>query len=282
MPGDAGGEDVPEAPELEVVKDFLNERVAGATVLSARVVKPSVLRPLVGDFSSDVVGRTVLGVARVGKFHIMRLAGDRLLVVNHMLTGAFQYCDPSERLLKKTCVVLSLSNGRELRYLDERQMGRVYYASESLLGQIPQLGELGPDVLEETPFEEFERRLSKYRGEIKGILTRGRVVSGIGNAYADEILFAARVYPYRKRKSLTEEELRRIHEQSRTVVEEAISIVRERMGDDIHLKIRDFLKVHRKGGEPCPRCGATISEITANRRITSYCRACQPGLLVGT
>ena len=104
------------------------------------------------------------------------------------------------------------------------------------------------------------------------------VISGIGNAYADEVLFAARVYPFRKRKALSDAELHRIHEESRRVVLDAMEVLKDRMGHDIHRKTRDFLKVHNRGGEPCPRCGHAISQVTANRRITSYCRRCQPGL----
>ena len=271
---------MPEAPELEVVKDFLDQRLRGVQVLGARVVKPSVLRPLAGDLETDLAGRSVQRVERKSKFVVVRLSGDRLLVVNAMLTGAFQYCQPSDRVYKRTCIVLSLSNGRELRYLDDRQMGRVYYARESQLAGIPQFEDLGPDVLDPMDFDEFEGRLRRFHGEIKGILTRGRVISGIGNAYADEILFEAEIYPFRKRKALSEVELRRLHETARSVIEDAISTVRERMGEDIHIKIRDFLKVHNKGGEPCPRCGGRITQITANQRITSYCRTCQPGLLI--
>ena len=273
---------MPEAPELEVVKDVLNEHARGATIVSARVLRPSVLRPLAGDMSSDMAGREIEEVQRRGKFILVRLSGDHLLVVNPMLTGAFQYALPSEPIFKRTCLTLVLSNGHELRYLDGRQMGRVYFAGAGQLSTIPQLDEQGPDVLERIPFEEFRRRLAPFHGEIKGILTRGRVVSGIGNAYADEVLFAAQVYPFRKRRRLTEEELRRLHQKASEVVVEAIAVLRGRMGKVIHLKIRDFLKVHNKGGEPCPRCGSTITEITANRRITSYCRRCQPGLLVKT
>ena len=273
---------MPEAPDLEVVKNFLNERVAGASVVAATVLKPSVLRPIAGDLASDAVGRTIGQTVRQGKFLTISLSGDRLLIVNPMLTGAFQYCPPSERKFKRTCFVLGLSNGSELRYLDDHQMGRVYYVSAGQTGQIPQLSEQGPDVLDPTSFEEFRERLSRFRGEIKGVLARGRVVSGIGNAYADEILFAARIYPFRKSRELTEEEMRRLHAQSRGVVEEAVAVLTERMGDKTHVKIRDFLQVHNKGGTPCPRCGGNISQVSANQRITSYCRSCQPGLLLRT
>ena len=272
---------MPEAPEIEVVKDFLNERVSGTEVVAAEVLRPSVLRPLAAPFETDVAGRTVENNQRQGKFLTLLLSGDRLLVVNPMLTGAFQYCPPGQRRYKRTCIVLTLSNGQDLRYVDDRQMGRVYYIDQSQLTEVPQLAEQGPDVLAPVSFEEFQERLRRFHGEIKGVLTRGRAISGIGNAYADEILWAAKIYPFRKRRQLSEDELRRLHEQCTKVVQDATAAVRERMGDDIHRKFRDFLQVHNKGGSPCPRCGANISQITANRRITSYCRTCQPGLLIG-
>ena len=142
------------------------------------------------------------------------------------------------------------------------------------------MNEQGPDVLDEFSYDEFQQRLRPFRGEIKGILTRGRVIAGIGNAYADEILFNAGIYPFRKWKALNQEELSRLYASSSQVVKLAIPILRQRMGEDIHKKVRDFLKIHNKGGSPCLRCGRSITQINANKRITSYCRKCQPGLLI--
>ena len=272
---------MPEAPELEVVKGFLTDRAVGANVESARVIKPSVLRSMAGDFEDDIPGRGIEDVRRTGKFLTLALSGDRLLVVNPMLTGGFQWSDPSDRVFKRTCFALTLSNGRELRYIDDRQMGRVYYVTPDQLGEIPQYGDMGPDVLDEPlSLGEFKERLRPFRGEIKGIITRGSVISGIGNAYVDEILWDAEIYPFRKKRDLSDDDLQRILDSSARVIREAVGQVREAMGEDIHRKRRDFLKVHNRGGEPCPRCGTTISQITANQRITSYCRACQPGLLL--
>jgi formamidopyrimidine-DNA glycosylase len=197
-----------------------------------------------------------------------------------MLTGALQYCPSRERMRKTTCVVFGLPEGQELRYLDERQMGKVYYGKGDQLARVPRLEEQGPDVLEPIPLEEFQDRLRGFQGEIKGVLTRGSLVAGIGNAYADEVLFASGISPFRKVRSLTSDDVSRLHDQCRRVVEEAIGVLRERMGTQIHVKIRDFLKVHNKGGQPCPRCGGNITQLTANRMITSYCRRCQPGMLI--
>ena len=271
---------MPEAPELEVVKDFLAENVIGVSIESASVLKPSVLRSLCGDISQDMSGRLFESVHRRGKFLLFELSGGRLLSINPMLTGALQYCTPKQRVYKRTCLKFTLSNGRELRYIDDKQMGMVYYVRADQKSEIPRLNEQGPDVLDDFTFDEFKQALRRFHGEIKGVLTRGRVISGIGNAWSDEILFAAQIYPFKKRKALSEEELRRLYDQSRQVISDAIPVVRECIGEDIHLKARDFLQVHNRGGQPCSRCDNIISQITANRRITSYCRRCQPGMLL--
>ncbi len=272
---------MPEAPELEVVKGFLIKHAVGATVDAARVLRPSVLRSMAGEFEHDVLERAIEDVRRKGKFLTLVMSGDRLLVVNPMLTGGFQWSEPADRVFKRTCFTLTLSNERELRYIDERQMGRVYYVSPDQTGEIPQYGEMGPDALDEPlSLNEFKERLRPFRGEIKGILTRGRVISGIGNAYVDEILWEAEIYPFRKKRELTDADLQRLLDSSTLVISRAVGQVREAMAGDIHRKRRDFLKVHNRGGDPCPRCGTTISQLTANQRITSYCRKCQPGLLL--
>jgi formamidopyrimidine-DNA glycosylase len=271
---------VPEAPDLEVVKEFLLREVAGRRIETVTATRPTVLRSLSGDFASDAAGRTIEEVRRRGKFLLIGLSGERWVAVNPMLTGVLQYGKSGDRRLKKTCITLTLDQGRELRYLDEKQMGKVYYLGDDQWDQVPALEEQGPDVLDAVPFEEFRLGLKRFRGEIKGVLTRGGFISGIGNAYADEVLFAAGISPFRKCGALTEEELRRLHAAGPRVVEDAIEVLRERVGDRIHQKIRDFLKVHNKGGEACPGCGGHISQLTANQRITSYCRRCQPGMLL--
>ena len=270
---------MPEAPDLEIVKDYLNDAAVGRGVASSRVLKHTVVRSLHGDFAEDVKGRRLEGVERQGKF-LLASFGDTSLVVNPMLTGAFQHCPTPDKLFKRVCFVISLDDGTDLRYLDQRQMGRVYYVDDESMSQVPNLTEQGPDVLSGVTFEEFEERLRPFYGEIKGILTRGRVLSGIGNAYSDEILFEAGIYPFRKKRQLSRDEMRRLLEAGPTVVRWAMEELRPRVGSNIHRKIRDFLKVHNKGGKPCPRCGAPITQIGSNQRITSYCRRCQPGLLL--
>lgn len=273
---------MPEAPDLEVVKDFLQQRLRGQTVVSACVTKPIVLRSLAtGDFSSDIAGHSLIDFQRRGKFLLVALSGERLLVINPMLAGGLQYCLPSERVAARTCIILTLSAGRDLRYVDDKQMGKVYYLEPSQISAVPKFEDQGPDALDDgLTLEEFKQRLQRYHGEIKGIITRGNVIAGIGNAYADEVLFAAGLSPFRKRRSLSPEEVERLYRMTGQVLKNAIEAIRSRIGEEIHVKHRDFLRVHGKGDSPCPRCGAAISTLTANRRLTNWCRHCQPGALV--
>ncbi len=171
-----------------------------------------------------------------------------------------------------------------LRYSDAVTMGKVYLTPA--LDAVPGFTRQGPEAIDldgrgvQLNALTFAARLRRHPGEIKGILTDQSFVAGIGNAYADEILFCARVYPFRKRPSLDADEVRRIYDCMHTVLEGATRILRERVGTDIHEEIRDFLQVHGRGGQPCPRCGTPISEIRARQRLTNFCRTCQPGTLI--
>ena len=273
---------MPEAPDLEVVKDVLNQRIRGLVVDDAQVLRPLELRVLTpADFVQDVIGRSLLQFSRRGKFLLADLSEERALVINPMLTGAVQICSPSTRLAKKTSFLLSLSDGTQLRYLDETQMGMAYYVEASRLAEVPRLSEQGPDVLDQYPaLPEFERRLRRFQGEIKGVLTRGQFLAGIGNAYADEVLFEAEIFPFKKRPALSEQEVASLHQAIPKTLRRAMSVLRERVGQDTHVKVRDFLSVHGKRGGLCPRCGGNITTIGANQRLTNYCRRCQPGLLL--
>ena len=199
-----------------------------------------------------------------------------------MLSGGLQHCAPSARVSKRTFLVLTLSDRQQLRYVDDDQMGMVYYLTPEQIPQVPRLTAQGPDVLDEPlSLEEFAAHLKPYHGEVKGVLTRGGAVSGIGNAYVDEVLFSAGLFPFKKLTSLSKEELAALHHAVYTVPAAAVPVLRERMGSDIHRKVRDFLKVHGKGNQPCPSCGSNITHITSNGHLTDYCRTCQPGSLIG-
>lgn len=274
---------MPELPELEVVREVLARRLAGRRIEAVTVAPrggPIVVRDLTGKgFIRVLTGLTLESAARRGKFLLLTFAGSpHLLAVNPKLTGRFQLCAPRDPKAGPVHVVFRFdSPAEELRYVDAKRMGQLYLTQD--LGAVPTFDEMGPDALEVSP-EELRTRLRPLRGEIKGILTRASFLAGIGNAYADEILWHARIHPYRKRTSLTSEEIDRLYSSLRTTLLESTEKVRREMGEAIHLKPREFFAVHMRAGQPCPRCGTAISSITANQRITNFCRTCQPGGLI--
>jgi len=268
---------MPEIPDLEAIRGFLNERVPGVTIERAEFLIPVVFRVPKDEFVSTLAGDVFGETQRRGKFLLFALKSKRLLVINAMLAGRFQYLPPETKRGARTCMVIALANGCELRYRDERVMGKVYLVTQDKLMTVPQFSDMGPDALEVSP-EEFAQRIRKFTGMIKNILVNYKFIAGIGNAYADEILFAAKLHPYRKRTTLSDADVERLYAAMRRVFDWATPIVAEQMRDDLNYEERrDFLKIHRKGGEPCPVCGTRISEITAGQRITDFCRNCQPG-----
>lgn len=272
---------MPELPDLEVIKEFLQDHVVGQEIAEVEVVRPIVARNLAGgDFATRLTGQGVKQVNRRGKFLILALDSGDCLVINPMLAGRLHYAPRRERRLRETFVILHLADGMDLRYTDARTMGKVYLTDD--LAKVPGFAELGPEALDPNlTLELFRERLRQYRGEIKGILTNQSFVAGIGDAYADEICWQVGVYPFGKRPKLSDEDIARLYQAMHEVLSEALAILRERAGADIHVEIRDFLKVHGRGGQPCPRCGTAISEIKAQQRLTNFCRQCQPGSLIG-
>jgi len=274
---------MPELPELEVIREVLQRRAVGRTVIDATLVPPGgpiVARDLANaGFEGALKGAVIASAARRGKFLVLAFQTEPslLLAINPKLTGRLQLAGAGEKRMAKTHLILDLDDGRQLRYLDQKLMGQLYLTRS--LEAVPEYSGMGPEPFD-VSLESFRERLRPFRGEIKGVLTRGEFIAGIGNAYADEILWAARLHPYRKRTQLRADEVERLYEAMRSTLADAVEKVRGEMQENIHLKPRDFLAVHMKTGEPCPRCGTPISLVGANQRITNFCRSCQPGGLI--
>lgn len=273
---------MPEIPELEAIRGYFNEFAQGKRIVQAETRIPVVFRSGARALSEGLAGTTLGEVTRHGKFLLFGIEPGHVLVINPMLTGRFQFVPGATKLRAKTCLVLRLEDSeRELRYSDERLMGKIYLLEAGQLSLIPNWDAGGPDLLDPALTEDaWLDRIKKYRGQIKGVLTKAEFVQGIGNAYSDEILWEAQIHPYTPRTKLSEDQLRGLFRAARAVMAWATPLVRGSMvkGDTLdYEERRDFMRVHRLGGKPCPRCGNTISEITANQRVTSFCRHCQPG-----
>ena len=294
---------MPELPDLTVVAEALDAALRDRPIVAALAPGPLAVRGT-PDELADLVGQRVSAIKRRGKFLLVDLDRDRI-VVNPMLTGRFQLAaDAGVKAPSKTAVILSFGprepivrprppfatwtrgadwlpadDGRpEVRYRDPTQMGKVYLLPAGMERHVPGLGtdEIGPDVDDPAlSVEAWRERIRRHPGELKNLLRNQGFVAGIGNAYSDEVLHAARLLPFRKRSTLAAEEVDTLYESARSTMANAIDVLRRRVPPTFETQVRDFLAVHLKGGQPCPRCGTRITEVKAGGFVTSYCRGCQ-------
>jgi formamidopyrimidine-DNA glycosylase len=272
---------MPEIPDLEAIRSFLNKRIIGVGITSVEALIPHVVRTPRADFEATLTGNRFAEITRRGKFLLFPLVDESVLVINAMLTGRFQYVRPAEKKLAKTCFIISFDDGWQLRYSDRLLMGKIYVIPIDGLASVPMFAELGPEALDVSA-DEFSARIKQYRGAIKNVLTNHKFIAGIGNAYSDEILWEAGVAPFRKRTEMSDDEVGAVHAAIRKVMDRSIPIVTAKFAEGLdYTEWRDHLKVHRKGGGRnkddgrCPRCGTHITEIAPNQRVTSWCRTCQ-------
>ena len=273
---------MPEIPELEHVAAVMTRRLAGREIGAVEILRPIIIRAPADEFRAAVEGVRIERVVRIGKFLVLCLSNGTDVAVAPMLNGRFQWCADAKRHAR-TAFELSFGpapGGGEpecVRFIDERFLAKAYLAPAGDYADVPVLGVQGPDALDPSlDRTEFLARHKRYRGQVKNVLVNAEFIAGIGNAYADEILFTAGIYPFTKVSSLDEERRAALHEAVGETIEWASARAAELIGERIDRKPRDFLRVHRKSGEPCPNCGNPISEVAPNRRITSFCRTCQP------
>jgi len=255
---------VPELPEVETIVRALAPRLVGRRIVAARFTSKLVLR---GRAAPPVAGKTIAGVSRYGKFIVFDLDGDgpRLLVHLGMTGKLLVDAEPTPY----TRAVFRLGKGT-LLFDDIRQFGRI-----ELAGALPALG---PDPLE-LRAGEFSRMLRERRGRIKPLLLNQRFLRGLGNIYADEALFRARVHPLADASRLGKRapELHRaIVAVLRAAIEKGGSSIANYV--DAEGRRGSFQLLHRvygKAGRPCPRCGAAIRRIVVAQRGTHYCPECQ-------
>jgi len=290
---------VPELPDLAIVADALHAALAGRSVTSVRAPGPLAVRGTPAELEA-LVGQRLTSIRRRGKLLLVDLDRDRV-VINPMLTGRLQLAVSGAPLPSKTAVVLGFgSRSRrprdaakwtaraswipgdddqaEVRYRDPTQMGKVYLVPAGVDRVVPGLTdeELGPDADDpELTLDAWRTRIRRHPGELKNLLKNQSFIAGVGNAYSDEILHAAGLLPFRKRSTLAPEEIDALYTATRTTIANAIEVLRERVPPTFEKQARDWLAVHDKGGQPCPRCGTRISEVKPGGFVTSFCRGCQ-------
>jgi formamidopyrimidine-DNA glycosylase len=271
---------MPELPDLVHVEAGLRTAVVGKRITAARTGDPTVLRIMVTEpFPAVLVGRTLAGVERRG--HFMRFALDNglVVVVNAMLVGRYRLvaaaAEPVKKDPRSLALALVFEGGPELQYLDDKRMGKVYVARAADEQTIPIYGQLGADVLSPAfTREAFGKLIARRRDQVRAFLMDKRALASIGNAYADEILFAAGLHPKTFCNKLAPAEVDALHAAIGRVLTAAIAEIRKR-DEPIEVKVRDFLKVRGRDGKPCVVCGTTIRAVRVGDGDACFCPHCQ-------
>lgn len=271
---------MPELPDVTIYCEAIKARTLGRRIERVALASPFVLRTFEPPVQA-IEGKRVVDVERIGKRIVIAFEDELFLVIHLMVAGRLLWREGRPKSIKPsgkaTLAVLQFENGHLVlteASSKKRASLHIVRSRETLETHDPG----GIDPLTCT-LEQFAAALTKGNHTLKRALTNPRTFSGIGNAYSDEILWEARINPYIPRTKLSEEQLRGLYRSALAVMAWATPLVAGAMVKDGTLDYeerRDFMRVHRLGGKPCPRCGATISEITANQRITSFCRTCQP------
>jgi formamidopyrimidine-DNA glycosylase len=272
---------VPELPDLTVVAEELQRRVTGRTVLEATAPTPILMRATPEELAA-LHGTTIGSAWRRGKFLVLPFersgSTKRVLAANPMLAGRFWLTATRAPVRARTGLRLRLDDKTDLRYVDREMLGKLYLVAPEAMDEIPGWSEMGPDADDPAlTLDEFRRRIRRHPGELKPLLRNPRFVAGIGNAYSDEILWEARLAPFRRRSTLTDDDVERLYTALRAVVADAVDRLRVLVPPEIQTQHREFLKVHLRGGESCPRCGRELRQI-GGREATTFCRTCQPPL----
>ena len=289
---------MPELPEVETIVRELNREVLARTFLDVWTdFKEMIKKPKSFDeFRKEIKGKKILNIRRRGKNILFDLSGNKVLLVHQKLTGHLLLGkwhlekgrwiseipgplsdDPMNKFLH---LIFWLDDKRQLALSDLRKFAKVELINKEELEK--ELKSLGPEPLEKDfGFEKFKEQISKKkRGKIKQILMEQEVIAGIGNIYSDEILWQAKVHPFKDISKLKEEELKEIFSAMREILKKAIAARGESISDFRRITgekggFDPLRKVYRREGEKCPRCGTIIKRIKIGGRSAHFCPKCQ-------
>ena len=278
---------MPELPEVETIRRDLEKEVVGKRIKSVDVTGARSVRRQASaeEFASRLEGRKITGVNRRGKYLLLALDNADVLVIHLGMSGQLlRVKSAREPLERHTHVVLTFTQGRQLRYVDPRTFGELFVAAaDDVERQVPDLAHLGFDPIEDVmSWSRFAELLHGRRTKLKTLLMDQRFVAGIGNLYADEILWSAGLRYDRSSETLTSQEVRRL---SRAIVETLQEAIKHRgssLADeqyrDLFGQVGDYQSQHNvyaREGEPCRRCRTPIVRVRNQSRSTYMCEQCQ-------
>ena len=269
---------MPELPDVELYLHALRHRVVGKTLRGVRLGSPFVLRS-VDPPIDEVSAKRVIGVRRLGKRVVLDLENDLFIVIHLMIAGRFRWKPPKQKIPGRLGLAAFDFDDGTLLLTEASKKKRA--ALHVCRGSVA-LMEHDPGGIEplEVDYAGFVDALTEHNHTVKRALTDPRVLSGIGNAYSDEILHRAKLSPLIWTQRLTEQQLQRLHTATREVLQEWVERLIAQHGEGFPEKVTAFrpeMATHGKYGEPCPVCGDPIQRVVFADRETNYCAACQTG-----
>jgi formamidopyrimidine-DNA glycosylase len=269
---------MPELPEVETIKNELLPHVLGRAIEGVDIFWDKMVRqPSLKEFRSRIIGRKITGMSRRGKYLFFHLSSGDVLVMHMKMTGSL-LVNPSDGRFSRA--IFHLDKGIDLHFWDPRKFGVMWLAEDA--GAVD--GMLGPEPLDDDFTPDFLAEILRKRtAPIKPLLIDQSIIAGIGNMYADEALFEAKIHPLKPAGKLTRDEIERLHSAIRHVLQKAIA----KKGASVRNYIRpdgmpgtahDEFNVAHGVGKSCPRCGTPIKRIVVRGRGTYLCPRCQPEL----
>jgi formamidopyrimidine-DNA glycosylase len=268
---------MPELPDLIYIQKTLHSILPGKKIAEICITEPIVIRVLVPKkFEEALLGAKFKAVYRRGPFLGFTFDNQLEIVLHPMLAGRLKLTATPEKPGRAPCLFLKMTDGTYLFYLDDKKMGKVYLIHEGDYQPIPKYLQQGVDILSpEFTLDYFRELIKSHRTQVRVFLMNQTALSAIGNAYADEILFDARLHPKTFCQQLTPEEVARLYHSIIVVIRWGIAEV-EKAGQPIEVKVRDHVKVRNRKDQPCPRCGTTIRRVGVLGHDAFFCPNCQP------
>lgn len=273
---------MPELPEVETVRRGLLKIAKGRKINAIDVYYGKTITNDVEEFRQALIGQTIEDVDRRGKYLLFRFSNN-LTMVSHLRMEGQYFSQPiGGPIDKHTHVVFQFTDGTELCYHDTRKFGRMTLVRTGDEMQVGGLKTIGPEPTPETfRLDFFKAELKKSRGKIKPFLLNQRHVAGLGNIYADEVLWMSRINPEQPANSLTDQQIKDLHA---NIIKELAQAIKYK-GTTVHTFANAFggaggfqerLNAYGHGGDKCPRCGTKMVKIKVAQRGTTYCPHCQP------
>lgn len=288
---------MPELPEVQTIVDDLNKKIVGRKITAAWFDAPKIIKkPKSKDFEKNIKGAKILSVDRRAKNILIYLSGSRLLLIHqkmtgHLLVGKWQKTKSgwrsllgghfNEKVNDYIHLILFLDNGKALALSDLRKFAKVLLGPRKELEKMPDLEKLGVEPFsKEFTFTKFKSVVGKEKRKIKAVLMDQERIAGIGNIYSDEILWEAKVHPFRPANSLSDPELKKIYLAIEKILKKALKLRGTSTSDFRDTSgakggFGEVLNVYRREGELCPRCGNEIVRQKMGGRSAHFCPRCQ-------